>query len=194
MDRMVSDLLDSSRIESGQLELRLDTRDLRDVVLRVVELQQDSRTDRRFVLSVCEAPVPVRCDVLRIEQVLNNLLNNAVKYSPEASDVLVMLSATREFARLSVTDHGAGIPMSDRERIFAPFSRGANVGAIAGVGLGLSVSRRIVVAHGGTIDVDSTPGAGSTFTVELPLAGVPPAPPAGSDPAASRHTAAGVKV
>jgi len=177
MDRMVADLLDGSRIEAGRLELRLEIRDLRDIVARVVELHQDANPDRGFPLSMPDSPVPVRCDTGRLEQVLNNLLSNAIKYSPDASDVLVVVSTRGGEALIDVTDRGIGIQPADLSNVFQPFSRGGNVGAIGGVGLGLSVSRRIAEAHGGRITVRSTPGAGSTFTVALPLARQPGAPP-----------------
>jgi signal transduction histidine kinase len=104
-----------------------------------------------------------------MEQVLNNLLGNAAKYSPESSDVEVVLECADANAVVSVTDHGIGIAPSDRSKIFEPFRRGKNVGNIGGSGLGLSVARKIVAAHGGTIDVRSDPGSGSVFTVRLPL-------------------------
>ena len=169
MDRMISDLLDSTRIEAGRFDLHLETRDLCEIVARTVELQQNSTPERSFVVSLPDKPAPIRCDVVRIEQVLNNLLGNAVKYSPDSSEVEVALERRHSSAVLSVADHGIGIQPGDHERIFEPFSRGENVGSIGGVGLGLSVTRRIVEGHGGNIDVRSQPGSGSVFTVRLPI-------------------------
>jgi two-component system, OmpR family, sensor histidine kinase MtrB len=170
MERMVDDLLDSTRIEAGRFDLRLEPRDVRDIVARTMEMQQIASPDRSFVVSLPDGPVLVRCDVARIERVLTNLVSNAVKYSPDSSDVEVTLAERGRMAALSVADHGVGIQPADRERIFEPFSRGENVGRIGGVGLGLSVTRRIVEAHGGDVGVQSTPGRGSVFTVRLPLA------------------------
>ena len=170
LDRMISDLLNSTRIQASALDLRPDTHDLCDIVARTVDQQQTSAPARAFVMSLPDGPVPVRCDVVRIEQVVNNLLSNAVKYSPDSSQVEVALVRRGDRAALSVTDHGIGISPADRARIFEAFKRGENVGSIGGVGLGLSVTRRIVEAHGGEIEVSSTPGAGSVFTVRLPIA------------------------
>ena len=167
---MISDLLDSTRIEAGRLDLHLDTCDLRDIVAHTLEVQQAAAPDRAFIMSLPDEPIAVRCDGLRIEQVLNNLLSNAVKYSPDSSQVEVDLARDQSAAVLTVADRGVGIQPGDCERIFEPFSRGRNVGSIAGVGLGLSVTRRIIDAHGGDIAVCSTPGAGSVFTVRVPIA------------------------
>ena len=167
---MIGDLLDRTRIEAGRLDLHLEDCDLRDVVARIVDVQQDSGAARVFRLLLSHEPVSVRCDASRIEQVLTNLLSNAVKYSPESSDVEVVLDRDDSTAVLSVTDYGVGMTAADRTRIFEPFTRGDNVGSIGGAGLGLSVTRKIVEAHGGRIEVRSEPGLGSVFSVRLPLA------------------------
>jgi signal transduction histidine kinase len=169
LDQMIGDLLDRTRIETGQFELHPELCDLRDVLARVVDAQRDSVPGRSFRLLMPHEPVSARCDGPRMEQVLNNLLGNAAKYSPESSDVEVVLECADANAVVSVTDHGIGIAPSDRSKIFEPFRRGKNVGNIGGSGLGLSVARKIVAAHGGTIDVRSDPGSGSVFTVRLPL-------------------------
>ena len=170
LERMIGDLLDRTRIEAGRLDLHLEDCDLRDVVARIVDVQQDSGAARVFRLLLSHEPVSVRCDASRIEQVLTNLLSNAVKYSPESSDVEVVLDRDDSTAVLSVTDYGVGMTAADRTRIFEPFTRGDNVGSIGGAGLGLSVTRKIVEAHGGRIEVRSEPGLGSVFSVRLPLA------------------------
>jgi signal transduction histidine kinase len=162
---MVGDLLDRTRIETGQLELHAEECDLRDLLVRVVDDQRDAAAIRTFTLRIPDKPVVVRCDALRIEQVATNLLTNAVKYSPESSDVEIMLARDDSTAMLSVRDHGIGMTASDRVKAFEPFRRGHNVGNIGGIGLGLSVARKI----GGSIDVRSVPGLGSVFSVCLPL-------------------------
>lgn len=168
--QMTGDLLDRTRIEAGRLELHLRRMDLRGVVARVTEVHRDSTPIRPFTLRMPDAPVTVRCDPLRIEQVLNNLLSNAAKYSPESSEVEVELGYDDGFATLSITDHGIGISPADRARIFEPFRRGTNVGEIGGAGLGLAVTKKLVEAHRGTIELRSEPGEGSVFMVRLPLA------------------------
>jgi signal transduction histidine kinase len=134
-----------------------------------VEIQRDCEPIRSLRLLLPHEPIPVRGDVLRLEQVANNLIGNALKYSPASSDVEIVLRRDASSAVLSVADHGIGMTESDRAKAFEPFRRGKNVGNIGGTGLGLSVTRKIVEAHGGTIDVRSEAGSGSVFSVRLPL-------------------------
>jgi two-component system, OmpR family, sensor histidine kinase MtrB len=169
LDRMVGDLLEQTRIEAGNLELRLEDTDLRVLVTDVVELHRPSSQQHRLELTVPDRPVPVRGDPTRLTQVLTNLLSNAIKYSPRGGHVRVLLEQSQEEVMLSVSDEGVGIPPDEYERIFEPFRRSKGSSAeIPGIGLGLSVSRRIVRAHGGNIEVVSQEGAGSTFRVRLP--------------------------
>jgi signal transduction histidine kinase len=170
LERLVNDLLDRTRIDADQLDLRLDVHDLRDIIARVLEDQRGLIPGRVFKTICPEHPVRVRCDRLRMKQVLQNLLSNAVKYSADSSEVEIRVGTDGSHARVSVIDHGIGIADSDRERLFEPFVRGHNVGAVGGIGLGLSVTKKIVVGHGGTIDALSTLGSGTTFVLRLPLA------------------------
>ncbi|MDB4966283.1 MAG: Chemotaxis protein methyltransferase CheR [Myxococcales bacterium] len=172
LERMVGDFLDATRIEGGYLQLQLQRRDVRPFVQEAVELYASSSMAHRLRLSEPEKPVEVRCDGARIAQVMNNLVSNAIKYSPGGGEVLLCVSQSGGEAILSVTDSGIGIAPTDLQHIFEPFRRtGASRETAPGVGLGLSVARRIVEAHGGRIEVESTLGAGSTFRVRLPLAG-----------------------
>ncbi|HVG64312.1 MAG TPA: HAMP domain-containing sensor histidine kinase [Hyalangium sp.] len=167
--RMVEDLLDTARIEAGRLELRMEEQDLRGLLRDAVALHEGISPGHELVLHVPEAPVQVRCDATRISQVLNNLLSNAIKYSPQGGQVRVGLTTTPHAAWVAVKDQGAGIAASERESIFEPFRRSAATrDTIPGVGLGLAVSRRIIEAHGGHIEVESVQGAGSTFRFCLP--------------------------
>jgi signal transduction histidine kinase len=170
LERLVNDLLDRTRIEAGQLDLRPDDHDLRDIVAGVLEDQRGLMPGRVIRATCPVSPVGLRCDRLRIQQVLQNLVSNAVKYSADSNDVEIGLVVDEGHARLSVIDHGIGISAADRERLFEPFIRGDNVGTVGGIGLGLSVSKKIVDGHGGTIDAFNTPGGGTTFVVRLPLA------------------------
>ena len=172
MERMIGDFLDMASIEAGRLELRAEEQDARDLVRRVVELFDS--TSAKHDLNVCmpETAVPLRCDPLRIEQVVTNLVSNAIKYSPEGGAVDVSLRLAAEETIIEVGDHGIGISDDDQRRLFEPFRRlGLSREAIPGVGLGLFVVRRIVEAHGGRIDVESAVGEGSTFRVILPICG-----------------------
>jgi signal transduction histidine kinase len=112
-----------------------------------------------------------RFDAPRLERVLDNLLGNAVKYSPDGGCVKLELRTDADWAIVTVRDQGLGIPAEDLPHIFEPFRRGGNVvGRISGTGIGLASAQRIVERHGGEVVVDSTPGDGSSFTIRLPLA------------------------
>ncbi|MFP2910566.1 ATP-binding protein [Pyxidicoccus sp. 3LFB2] len=173
LDRMVGDLLDSTRIEAGKLDLRPEVRDARELAREVVELYRSGDSGHVLQLSLPDAPLMVRADPARMEQVMHNLVSNALKYSPAGSRVDVAVLRAGDEVLLSVTDEGIGIAEDEKRLLFAPFQRAGNAKRRApGVGLGLSVARRIVEAHGGRIEVDSKPGTGSVFSVHLPLATV----------------------
>jgi signal transduction histidine kinase len=175
LDRMVGDLLDSTRIEAGKLELRPEVRDARELTRDVVELYRSGDSGHVLQLALPDASVLVRVDPARLEQVVHNLVSNALKYSPAGSRVDVVVRRVEDEAVLSVTDQGIGISEDEKRLLFAPFQRAGNARQRApGVGLGLSVARRIVEAHGGRIEVDSKPGTGSVFSVCLPLARAAP--------------------
>ena len=170
LDRMISDLLDSARIESGHLDLRFEELDARVIAEDVFNLFRCASTAHRFTVSLPETPIVLCCDRLRIEQVLNNLLSNAIKYSPRGGSVALKLTCDADEGRFEVSDQGIGIPAEEVCHIFEPFRRvRAPKQSIPGVGLGLSVAQRIVRAHGGRIRVESEPGNGAKFTVYLPL-------------------------
>jgi two-component system, OmpR family, sensor histidine kinase MtrB len=169
LERMVSDILDTAQIEAGRLDVRREPVDLRQIVQNVVSLFGASSATHRVTAGVPAEHVVATCDPGRIEQVLHNLVSNAIKYSPEGGEVRVDLEPSPEGVSLSVSDRGAGIDHADVEAIFEPFRRGGALrDEVSGVGLGLYVSRRIVEAHGGRIRVRSSPGKGATFEVLLP--------------------------
>lgn len=170
MERMLGDFLDVAKIEAGQLELQLGIYDARKLVEEAVELFNEASQEHAIEVRLPPGVVPVRCDQMRLEQVLINLISNALKYSPPKSAVGVTLASHGEELALCVTDQGMGISESDLSRIFEPFRRvGLSKEAIPGVGLGLFVVRTLVEAHRGRIEVKSAPGQGSTFCVFLPL-------------------------
>jgi len=170
--RMVDDLLDRTRIEAGNLEMQMDVCDVRPLVEEVADLHRAVTDQHHLEVSVPGRPVMVRGDATRLMQVLTNLVSNAIKYSPGGGGVLVSLEEAGGEAVISVADEGVGVPPEDREHIFEPFHRArrGESGQIPGVGLGLSVSRRLVLAHGGRIEVEARKGGGSVFRVRLPLA------------------------
>ena len=170
LDRMVGDLLDATRIESGRLELRPAPLDVRPIVGHVVELYRPVSPAHVIVFVEPAEAVVAECDPTRIEQVVTNLVSNALKYSPDGGRVTVSAFAELSEAVVSVSDEGIGIPPEERERIFEPFRRSPRSRELVpGVGLGLSVARKIVAGHGGTLEVESRVGVGSTFRVRLPL-------------------------
>jgi signal transduction histidine kinase len=170
LDRMLEDFLDMGRIEAGQLELKTGRHDLRPIVQEVIELFQAS-PEHRFEMDLPRAPVEMVCDPWRIQQVVTNLVSNAVKYSPGGGTIRVALHPGSGSVALTVIDDGMGVAAEDRQRIFEPFRRArASRDGIPGAGLGLHAARRIVEAHGGRIGVEAREGRrGSIFMVTLPL-------------------------
>lgn len=173
LDRLVGDFLDATRIEAGQLVLKLEERDARDMAREVFELFRSSSPQHEIALTLPPEPVPLRCDPVRIEQVLNNFVSNAIKYSPRGGGIGIMVEASQGEAVFSVSDCGVGLASEDLEAIFEPFHRArSSRDGIPGMGLGLFVARRIAEAHGGRIEVESVKDAGSTFRVRLPRNGI----------------------
>jgi signal transduction histidine kinase/DNA-binding response OmpR family regulator len=169
LSRLVWNLLDVSRIAAGQIQLWRSEVDLA-AMTREVLAQFAAELSRAGCRADVDAPQAVigRWDPLRIEQVIANLLSNACKYGA-GKPIRVTVSSQGPVARLSVQDQGIGILPADAERIFERFERAASQRHYGGLGLGLYITRQVVEAHGGTIRVASHAGAGSTFSVELPL-------------------------
>ncbi|BDG10292.1 CHASE domain-containing protein [Anaeromyxobacter paludicola] len=175
MARLVETLLDISRIAAGGLSLEPQDADLAQVVQDVAERFADEAQRSGCQLVVIAPPALVgRWDPLRLDHVVTNLIGNAVKYGP-GQPVEVILEEVADRARLTVRDRGIGIAPADQQRIFERFERAVSGSSFGGFGLGLWIVRQTVEAHGGTIAVESEPGEGATFTVELPRSG-PPAP------------------
>jgi len=167
--RLIDDLLDLGRIRSGQLEMDLSSVDLCDVV-RDVSAQMQVQVAGSNLNVELHGPVMGCWDRSRLNQVVTNLVGNAVKYGQGRPVVIRAAADTqRESARLEVIDNGLGIPPELHGRIFEPFKRAVATGQSDGLGLGLYIVRSIVQQFGGTVNVDSRPGAGATFVVELPL-------------------------
>jgi len=175
MAALIDQLLDVARIDLGQ-PLPLDRRptDLVDLARKAVVDEQRSTERHRVRLEAVVPTLVAWVDAARIERVLANLLSNAVKYSPSGGEIAVVIDREARTdgadAVVAVRDEGVGIPAADVPRLFERFHRGENVaGRFAGTGLGLAGARHIVEGHGGTIAVASEEGAGTTFTVRLPL-------------------------
>lgn len=167
MDRLLDDVRDASRIGAGSFAIHKSQTDLVAIARRVAALQQSTAPDHRLIL---DAPDHLEgmWDAERLNQLLANLISNAVKYSPAGGAVQVAVHGTSGEACVSVTDHGIGMYPSEIQRLFQPFTRLYRGEEIPGSGLGLYISKAIVEAQGGRIWVESVPGQGSTFTVALP--------------------------
>ena len=171
MDRMLGDFLDMAKIEAGQLDVVPETVDARRLVREAVDLFETTSPLHEITSALPDDPVPVRCDPLRMAQVLTNLIGNAIKYSPRGGPVLVTLARDGEDAVFEVKDSGVGMSPEEQPLLFEPFRRiGPTKDRVAGLGLGLFVVKRIVEAHGGSIHVESALGRGSTFRVRVALA------------------------
>ena len=171
LDRLVGDLTDVARLQNGRLTLRRAPAHLDAIAARAVELAQTIAADRTIRLDIGAPPFPIDGDATRLEQALLNLLTNALRHAP-GSAIDVRLRRAGDTAVVAVRDDGPGIPAAALPDLFSRFyqvRRGERPTG-GGLGLGLFIAREIVVAHGGTIAVASVEGAGSTFTIRLPLA------------------------
>jgi PAS domain S-box-containing protein len=166
---LIRDLLDTTRITDGQLPLNMEPFDLNDLIKeRVEEIQ---RLSARHRLQFCpDGAGLIVADRERISQVLTNLLSNAVKYSPQGGNVVISTGSTPDAVTVSVSDKGIGIPEQSRDHVFDRFYRvhSAQTQTYPGLGLGLYISSEIIRRHGGQITVESTEGAGATFTFSIP--------------------------
>lgn len=171
-EELISDLLDVSRIRMGHLDLRYERFDLVELATQVVDRFQsevESNPEHRLALHA-EGPVVGEWDRGRLDQLLTNLLSNALKYSPAGGEIDVRVRQLDDQAELSVRDEGIGISDEAQADLFKPFMRlDATHYGVGGSGLGLYISARIVEHHGGNLTVESAVGKGSTFTARLPL-------------------------
>ncbi len=185
---LVNDVLDLSKVEAGRMDLHLTQTDLRSLIGDVITGMESLIQTRghRVTMDLGEAPLLLVADEMRVRQVLYNLLSNAVKFTPPGGEVRVRAGQRRvplpgsggrplerEAVWVSVTDSGIGIAKEDLPRLFTEFSQvdASFSRRFEGTGLGLALSKRFVELHGGVIGVESTPGKGSTFWIELPLEG-----------------------
>ena len=170
LNALVDDLLDLYHVRAGRVQLRLEACNLIDICREVVE-EQRLLTGRTIELEVPPTPVMLQADTDRLEQVVINLVSNALKYSPESSPVKVLVDKHRDIGVIEVYDHGKGIPHNEQSHIFEPFYRGSDVQTTvkSGLGLGLTICKDIVERHSGRIWYRSRLGKGSIFIVELPL-------------------------
>jgi two-component system phosphate regulon sensor histidine kinase PhoR len=171
LTQMATELLELSRIESGQVPLELKAVPATALLLSAAERMraQVERAGLVLHLDTAQNMTEVRADQPRLEQVLVNLIHNAVKFTRPGGEVLLAAHTEAEFVRFSVRDTGEGIPADDLERIFERFYKADRARSGGGTGLGLSIARHLVEAHGGRIWAESTEGQGSTFHFTIPI-------------------------
>jgi signal transduction histidine kinase len=188
MNALIEQMIEAARLEDGALMLRPEDADLRDIVSAAIDSARPLVDDKHEIRSKCpERPVPVRVDSERVKTIVANLVNNAIKYSPDGGPIDVELVNRGGIARVSVTDAGVGIAKEDLPILFTRFGRVSTSQTVhlPGTGLGLYLGRQLARLHGGEITVDSAPGRGSTFTLRLPVSAS-----ANSAPASERSSSA----
>jgi signal transduction histidine kinase len=165
---LVNSLLDVTRLTSGHVSLSLESVDLAEVIAEEISALDTVLHQSTSEIHSSGGTVVGHWDRLRIQTAISNLLSNAAKFG-EGKPIDVTLASDGEVARVSVHDHGMGVPEEARERIFSKFERAVPREHYGGLGLGLWIAQQFAAAHGGTIRVESVAGEGSTFTLELPL-------------------------
>lgn len=170
MERLVADLRDAARVGTGHFAVVPRPLDLLDVSRRVVDEQQATSPMHRIVLDAPER-ADVEWDGVRTDQLLTNLISNAIRYSPEGGEITVSVRPTAAEVTLAVSDEGIGISPDQQDLLFRPFSRLEPALSTEGTGLGLYISRAIVEAHAGRLTIESVPGHGSTFRAIIPIRG-----------------------
>jgi PAS domain S-box-containing protein len=170
LNSLVTDLLDSSKIVAGKIQFNFEHFDLCKLLMEVIETFKYTNATHELIVSDSQCVYMVYADQQRIEQVIINLLSNAVKYSPKADKVYVTTSSRNGTVTVSIKDEGMGISSSQKNMIFTRFYRADGPSNISGLGLGLYLTKEIIVRHQGSIDVNTEIGKGSDFYFSLPLA------------------------
>jgi signal transduction histidine kinase len=164
---LIEHLLDVSRINSGKMVIEPRQVDVRRLVDNVVSITQPATDQHTFRVTGTEEAL-AEVDPMRLEQIMTNLLDNAVKYSPQGGDVDIEIAASEDWVSVSVRDRGVGIAAEQRERLFERFYRARETSHVPGMGLGLFITRHLIDLHGGTIRVEAPEDGGSRFVVRLP--------------------------
>ena len=170
--KLVDDLLFVAQVEAGELEVRASELDLAAIARQSVAEAEPRAVAKGITLTYdADAAVPVQADKGRLFKVLDNLVSNAIKYTPDGGGVSIRMTHTGDAATIAVSDTGIGIPQDEQAQMFGRFFRSSNArdSGIEGSGLGLAITRGIVEAHGGTIGFDSVEGVGTTFRLTVPL-------------------------
>jgi two-component system, OmpR family, sensor histidine kinase KdpD len=189
LNRLVGNLLDLSRIEAGTLRPVLDWYDVQEVVQTMMPRMRSLIGGRILSVDVQSEIPPVHVDLVRIEELVMNLVENAIKYTPPTSPIELCIRCDRGAVTLAVIDHGPGVPAEQQAQIFEAFYQGKRQGdRAAGAGLGLAICRGVASAHGGAIQIADTAGGGATFTLSLPPSSVMGAGSTGESVAPSGET------
>jgi two-component system, OmpR family, sensor kinase len=189
MTHLIDNLLNSSRLIEGGAALYFHPQefDLRELLHDICQLHHEIAPGHELVETYDSSWLTMVGDPKLLSQVFNNLLSNAIKYSAGESPIRIGASIQSDRAVVTVEDEGLGIPAADIDRLFERYFRGSNVSGIVGTGVGLNLVKMVVDLHGGDIEVESTEGKGSRFTVRLPIAPALPdniaAPPTEAEPA-----------
>lgn len=172
LEVLIREILDASQIDSGQMPMELAPVDLKDTVAEVLDELQTQTADTNLLVRIPARLPKVSADAAKLRQILVNLITNAIKYSPQHTSVVLTASVHDQAVRVEIKDRGIGIKSEDQTRLFKKFQRVADPSTreTPGTGLGLYIVRGLVELHGGSIDVKSTYGKGSTFAFTLPLA------------------------
>jgi signal transduction histidine kinase len=174
LEGLVNDLLLTAQLRAGRLEMRKTTTDLVEIARQAVESAQAHASHKTLQLRLTAPPDPIEidADATRLAQALDNLISNAIKFTPENGKVDVALSQNNERVTLTVSDTGMGMTPTEIEHLFEAFFRTDSAQQIQGTGLGLPIVKGIIEAHGGTTSISSEPNVGTSFAVSLPLAHV----------------------
>ncbi|MFL5805343.1 MAG: sensor histidine kinase [Roseiflexaceae bacterium] len=174
LNRLVGNLLDMTRIEAGAVQAQKEWQPLEEVVGAALTRLADQLRDRPLTTHLPPDLSLVPLDGVLIEQVLINLLENALKYTPPGSPIEIAATTAHDMVTVDVADRGPGIPAGAEQRVFDKFYRASSANGQGGVGLGLAISKGMVEAHGGRIWAENRPGGGTLFRFTLPLGGTPP--------------------
>jgi two-component system sensor histidine kinase KdpD len=168
LDRLVTNLLHASRLEAGGMRPSAQTQDLRELIAAVVDHLEPRLAGRTVGIDIPEDLPAVACDYAQIDQVVTNLLENASLHTPPGTPIALKANVVDGSVQVEVVDNGPGVPLAERERLFRPFERGQT--RAPGTGLGLTIARGFVEAHGGRLWLEDAPGHGARFVFTLPTA------------------------
>jgi len=173
LNRLISDLLDLDHIEQNKLKLNLEYRDLNQIVSVTVDAVKETMIlkNQTYQLDIFSDVIPVLVDIDRIQQILFNIIGNAIKYTPKSGHITVNTSITDDFGIIQVNDTGVGMSKEELEHSFELYYRSdeAKKGSTQGHGLGLFIVKSLVDAHSRTINISSEPGVGTNIKVYLPI-------------------------